>query len=402
MGALSQYYCLQCVALVAVAALGATFSLAARAQAPSSATRATRTGVEGLPATGKMEQVAESVGLALNQWEILSARVEELEATTSSAIERIDGIQAELAQLREESERDRRSLAVELEELNRIVSRIDSESESTASALRARIEAGLGEVIAEGKAGRQALDDEVRGVAREVDLLRTRAIAVSNSLTAAEERILEEQDQRRSGDKRNATQAGIAVGLLLVGVGVAWWSSRSRVAKLDSRIQWIQPEMEDRIDKAREEIAAGVRKENGELLSHQLRPLEEITAMLESIRSLTGAGPPEAENHDLPLGVCNELNRIENNLLAMDSTVRGHKQVSACVRRVKENLRAHGYEITELRGRPYDGGMLVEADFVSDEGLPSGDRIITRVSRPEVRFGGTIVQNASVKVSVGL
>ena len=160
--------------------------------------------------------------------------------------------------------------------------------------------------------------------------------------------------------------------------------------------------MADRIEKAREEIAAGVRKENGELLSQQLRPLEEITAMLESIRSLTGAHPPGTENHDLPLGVCNELNRIENNLLAMDSTVRGHKQVAACVRRVKENLKVHGYEVTELRGRPYDGGMLVEADFVSDERLPSGDRIITRVSRPEVRFGGTIVQNASVKVSVGL
>ena len=127
---------------------------------------------------------------------MLSARVGDLETTTSSAIERIDGIQAELAQFREESERERRSLVVELEELTRIVSRLDSESESTANMLRTRLEAGLGEVRAEGKAGRQALDDEVRGVAREVDLVRARTVAVSNSLTATEERILEEQDQR--------------------------------------------------------------------------------------------------------------------------------------------------------------------------------------------------------------
>ena len=349
-----------------------------------------------------MEQEAEAVGQSPDTLELLSARIGDLVTATDLAIERIDNLQAALAQFREESERQMRSLADELEKLHRFVSRLDSESESTANALRARIEAGLGEVRAEGKAGRQALDDEVRGVARELDLLRTRAVAVSRSLTATEERVLEEQDQRRSGDKRNATQAGIAVGLLLVGVGVAWWSGRSRVATLDSRIQRIQPEMADRIEKARAEITAGVRQENGELLRQQLRPLEEITAMLESIRSLTGARAPDAENHDLPLGVCNELNRIENNLLAMDSTVRGHKQVAACVRRVKENLKVHGYEITELRGRPYSGGMLVEADFVSDDGLSTGDRIITRINRPEVRFGGTIVQNASVKVSVGL
>ncbi len=160
--------------------------------------------------------------------------------------------------------------------------------------------------------------------------------------------------------------------------------------------------MEGRIEEAREQIASGTRQENGDLLRQNLGALEQITAMLESIRSLAGADQTDTENHGLPLGVCNELTRIENNLLAMDPAVRGHKQLSACVRRVKENLKVHGYEITELRDRPYDGGMLVEADFVSDDGLASDDRIITRIIRPEVRFGGMIVQNASVKVSVGL
>ena len=160
--------------------------------------------------------------------------------------------------------------------------------------------------------------------------------------------------------------------------------------------------MADRIEDARKQIAAGARHESGELLRQHLGALEKITAMLESIQALSRAGPSDAQAHDLPLGVCNELNRIENNLLAMDSAVRGHKQLLSCVRRVKEKLNVNGYEITELRGRPYDGGMLVEADFVSDDGLASGDRIITRIIRPEVRFGGAIVQNASVKVSVGL
>ena len=395
----SLYEWLRCVALVAgaVSALGTQLTAATGASATDTESTVAQAG----PTHREVEREAEVV-VTPDAFEMLSSRVGNLETMRNSTAERINSIETELAQLREESAREGRSLAEALEELRLVLSRLDSESESTANALRARIEAGLGNVRAEREASREALDDQVRGVRREVGDLGARTVAVSNRLTAAEERILEEQGQRRSGDVRNATQVGVAVGLLLIGVVVAWWSGRSRVTNLDSRIQRIRPEMEGRIEEAREQIASGTRQENGDLLRQNLGALEQITAMLESIRSLAGADQAETENHGLPLGVCNELTRIENNLLAMDPAVRGHKQLSACVRRVKENLKVHGYEITELRGRPYDGGMLVEAAFVSEDGLASDDRIITRIIRPEVRFGGMIVQNASVKVSVGL
>lgn len=364
------------------------------------ATHAERIVAVALPTHQEVEQEAEVVGTP-DALEILASRVEELETSSDSAVERIDDLQGELAQLREQSDRERRALAVELEQLHLGVSRLGSESESAVNALRARMETGLDEVRGAGEAGRRALDDLVRDVAREVEVLRTETVAVSSSLTAAEEQILEEQDQRRSGDRQNATYVGIGAGLLLIGVGVAWWSGRSRVTSLDSRIQRIQPDLADRIEEAREQIAANAQQENGNLLHQHLEALEQITGLLESIRSLSIAHTPDTEHHDLPLGVCTELNRIENNLLAMDASVRGHKQLEACVRRIKQSLQVHGYEITDLRGRPYDGGMLVEAEFVSDDGLASGDRVITRITRPEVRFGGTIVQNASVKVSVG-
>ena len=398
MGTHSICHWLRCVALVAVSASVLGLELIAGIEA--NATQAERIVASAVPTHREADQEAEVVGTA-DALEVLSSRVVDLETTTDSAVDRIDDLHAELAQLREQSEQERRSLVVELEQLHLVVSRLGSESESAANALRARLEAGLGEVRGEGEAARQALDDRVRAATRDVEVLRTEGAAVSSSLAAAEVQILEEEDQRRSGDRRNATQVGIAAGLLLIGVGVAWWSGRGRVASLDSRIQRIQPEMADRIEQAREQIAAGVRQEEGNLLHQHLEALEQITATLESIQSLSVAQTPDAERHDLPLGVCNELNRIENNLLAMESTVRGHKQLNACARRVKENLQVHGYEITELRGRRYDGGMLVEAEFVSDDGLASGDRIISRITRPEVRFGGTILQNASVKVSVG-
>ena len=140
-------------------------------------------------------------------------------------------------------------------------------------------------------------------------------------------------------------------------------------------------------------------REGQRLLEEQLKPLERISRMLAKISDASGGAAPD---HDLALGVCNEVNRIEKNLAAMDASVRGHRQLSGCVRRVKENLRVHRYDITELLGRDYDGGMHVEADFVEDQQFTAGRRVITRINRPEVRYGDKIIQNASVKVSVGL
>ena len=107
-------------------------------------------------------------------------------------------------------------------------------------------------------------------------------------------------------------------------------------------------------------------------------------------------------NHDLPLKICNEVNRIEKNLRAMDPSIRGHKKLAGCVRRVKNNLRAHDYEVADLLGRRYDAGMLLEADFVEDHKLAQGQEVITQINRPEVRYRGKTIQAASVTVSVGL
>ena len=105
-------------------------------------------------------------------------------------------------------------------------------------------------------------------------------------------------------------------------------------------------------------------------------------------------------NHDLPLKICNEINRIEKNLRVMDASVKGHKKLVGCVRRVKNNLRAHGYEMIELVGKPHSSSMLLEVDYVVDDQMALGNRVITQVNRPEVRFGGDTIQTAAVRVSV--
>jgi hypothetical protein len=43
--------------------------------------------------------------------------------------------------------------------------------------------------------------------------------------------------------------------------------------------------------------------------------------------------------------------------------------------------------------------MRVDADFIIDEELPEGSRIITSVSKAQVHYNGQLIQKANITVS---
>ena len=109
-----------------------------------------------------------------------------------------------------------------------------------------------------------------------------------------------------------------------------------------------------------------------------------------------------AENHEFALAVAGEVTRMEGNLDRMDANIRGYKQLHRSLSEIRANLTSAGYELIPHIGKPYDPGLLVEVDdFVFDDSLPEGATRITRVFRPEVRFGGQILQAASIQVTEG-
>lgn len=104
-------------------------------------------------------------------------------------------------------------------------------------------------------------------------------------------------------------------------------------------------------------------------------------------------------DHSLALKVADEIVRIELNLSKMDSSVKGHKQLSKAVERIKNNFLAQGYEIVDMLGKPYNEGMKVVANFVSDETIPEGSQIITGIIKPQILFNGKMIQAAQITVS---
>lgn len=106
-------------------------------------------------------------------------------------------------------------------------------------------------------------------------------------------------------------------------------------------------------------------------------------------------------DHSLALKVADEIVRIEKNISQMDKTTRGLKQLKKAVERIKDNFASNGYEMVNMLGKPFDDGMKVIANFRPDENLEPGQRIITRIIKPQVNYKGKMIQSAQIEVSQG-
>ena len=117
----------------------------------------------------------------------------------------------------------------------------------------------------------------------------------------------------------------------------------------------------------------------------------------------------KAVGHQLPKSislfdakrVADEIVRITTNLSRMDESIKGHKQLSASVRKLEQSLNVNKYELVKLLNQPYNEGLNLQATFVSDDSLAPDESIITRIIKPQINYKGKLIQAAQVEVSVG-
>ncbi len=78
------------------------------------------------------------------------------------------------------------------------------------------------------------------------------------------------------------------------------------------------------------------------------------------------------------------------------------KQLSRSVQKLKDNLNANGYEIPELLGKQFNQGMkLTVVSSIPDDNLDKGEEVISKIIKPQVNYGGKMIQTAQVEVSIG-
>lgn len=201
-------------------------------------------------------------------------------------------------------------------------------------------------------------------------------------------------DNKMALSNRTTWGVGITIAILaLLGALAALANSmRKRIKSGNSSIDEVrkaQVALKSAQDKMQEE-SVRLDQKLVELLDKQL-----TTQQPQTTQKATAEQKPD---HSFALKVGDEIAKIETNLSKMDPEVKGYKQLKQALKRIKDNFNAHGYEIVELLGQDYNDGMPFEAQFVPDDTLPEGKRLITGVTRLQINYNGEMIQSAKIVV----
>jgi len=139
-----------------------------------------------------------------------------------------------------------------------------------------------------------------------------------------------------------------------------------------------------------------------EVLEKQIQDSQKLADWLdkETEQSLSNNSSGEID-HSFAKRIADEIVRITTNLSRMDESIKGHKQLSASVRKLEQSLNVNKYELVKLLNQPYNEGLNLQATFVSDDSLAPDESIITRIIKPQINYKGKLIQAAQVEVSVG-
>lgn len=183
--------------------------------------------------------------------------------------------------------------------------------------------------------------------------------------------------------KTKTLYGGIGFGVALLIVGIIYFMLHKRISTESLVLHKIKQAQ----DSIQEE---SVKLDNKliELLDKQL-----------NVGILQNSSLGKEQDHSLALKVADEIVRIEMNLSRMDVSVKGHKQLCKAVERIKNNFLANGYEMVDMLGKPYNEGMKVVANFISDDNLKGGEQIITGIIKPQINYNGVMIQAAQITVS---
>ena len=206
------------------------------------------------------------------------------------------------------------------------------------------------------------------------------------------EKKMQENSQTLSATIHNRTLlAASGILLAIVLLVVIYLILRKRIDSGASTI--------DKIRSAQEGLAKAQKAMQEESVKLDSKLVELLEKQVTVQPQDKGGSEPD---HSLALKVADEIVRIETNLSRMDESVKGYKQLSKAVEHIRNNFLANGYEIVEMLGKPYNEGMKVVANFVTDDSLAEGEQKITGIIKPQINYNGKMIQSAQITVSQNL
>lgn len=283
--------------------------------------------------------------------------------------------------------------SIAVEQLSERVSLIESREATTAKELK--------KVRNNTYALEQQMKKQTQVYQMKIDSLENAIISIKASAQESNERLgndiketqtqaVKNQEELNETIRSKSTIGVIALAVLLVAMVFVYLILRKRISTSSSSIATIK-DAQDKIEAAQKQLQEEALKLDEKLLNLLDKQFE--------VQKVSHNSNSEEIDHSLAKKVADEIVKIELNLSRMDTTIKGHKQLSKAIERIKNNFIAQGYEIVDMLGKPYIEGMKVIANFTIDESLMIGEQIITKVIKPQINYNGTMIQAAEITVS---
>ena len=240
-------------------------------------------------------------------------------------------------------------------------------------------------VLCDENAKQSAIIDSLQKVCSQLEKVHTVDRKVINGkIDIADSNIRESQEMLNN----RTLGGGIIIFIIVVLLIAIAYIFYMRIKKGTSTI--------DDVLKAQEALQAAQSKmqEDSVKLDNQM-----LTLIQQQIAVIPSQSDNNKIDHSLALKVADEIVRIELNLSRMDSSVKGYKQLSKAVERIKNNFLANGYEIVDMLGKQYIPGIKAAVTFVTDENLEEGKQIITKIIKPQINYHQQMIQAAEIEVS---
>ncbi|WP_299095020.1 hypothetical protein [uncultured Winogradskyella sp.] len=199
----------------------------------------------------------------------------------------------------------------------------------------------------------------------------------------------------------------------------------SQIAELDSsveknRLYWIIATLATlflggliywllgkRISSSKTDVEAQIRNTKASLEEESVKLDNKLVEVLETqlkLQQETSKSKPVASNdkadHSLALKVADEIVRMQKNISKMGKDTKGLKPLLKGIERIQNNFAANGYEMINHLNKAYDERFNIDViNFITDENLEEGARIITAVIKPQVNYNDVLIQRAQVDVS---
>lgn len=173
---------------------------------------------------------------------------------------------------------------------------------------------------------------------------------------------------------------------------------------LGGLIYWL---LSKRINTSKTDVETQIKKTKKSLEEESIKLDNKLVEVLETQLKLKQEEKPTSStvqateiDHSLALKVADEIVRMQKNISKMDEETKGLKPLVKGIERIQANFASNGYEMVNLLNKDYDERMNIDViNFITDDNLTEGRKIITAIIKPQVNFNGVLIQRAQVNVS---